>query len=509
MKRQFGYLILAMIMTTGCKDAGVGAGLDEVSTECSTAATCPAGHDCQDGICLLLCSDDSHCTGSEVCRDSVCVPAVCGNGEVEAFEECDSGDLNIDTGACTTTCVSAACGDNLVFADTEACDDGNLTDGDGCDSNCTRTACGNGVVTIGEECDDGNDVPDDGCEADCSYTLCGLDTADGTPCIDDGVFCNGPEVCLGGECVASGEACQEDDLSCTTVLCDETARQCNVLDEGYCLIDGACQGDLTVDATNSCQYCDAINAPTEWTAWGDDLTYDGGAYAADAGKVLGDSCGTGLCSGGIVTCDPTVAALTCSTAANAIIEAGETVWDENQPTCNQVDDDCDGEIDENYYWDQSNFSATDFDYYADFPDTWAADLAPVSEYDEEDEDPRNGLAWGRILPLGDEDVFRVRVVENNADIILENPIKAEVTFAAPSDADYDLCICWSSYATRCEYSEEQCATGWRNEILTLNTEMPADWGTTMIGYLDIRVKPDVAFLDASCEDWTVSWTIRE
>ena len=66
MKRQFGYLILAMIMTTGCKDAGVGAGLDEVSTECSTAATCPAGHDCQDGICLLLCSDDSHCTGSEV-----------------------------------------------------------------------------------------------------------------------------------------------------------------------------------------------------------------------------------------------------------------------------------------------------------------------------------------------------------------------------------------------------------------------------------------------------------
>ena len=51
-------------------------------------------------------------------------PAVCGNGTVEAGEQCD---------------------------------DGNTADGDGCDSNCQiEPVCGNGTVEAGEQCDDGN-----------------------------------------------------------------------------------------------------------------------------------------------------------------------------------------------------------------------------------------------------------------------------------------------------------------------------------------------------------------
>lgn len=66
-----------------------------------------------------------------------------------------------------------ACGDGTVDAG-EQCDDGNTTDGDGCSANCTTELpppppppCGNGVVDEGEQCDDGNTVSGDGCSATC------------------------------------------------------------------------------------------------------------------------------------------------------------------------------------------------------------------------------------------------------------------------------------------------------------------------------------------------------
>jgi cysteine-rich repeat protein len=64
---------------------------------------------------------------------------VCGNGELEAAEECDDGDLNSDeiADACRSTCVAAFCGDGVVDpSNTEGCDDGNDDDEDGCTSAC-------------------------------------------------------------------------------------------------------------------------------------------------------------------------------------------------------------------------------------------------------------------------------------------------------------------------------------------------------------------------------------
>lgn len=75
----------------------------------------------------------------------------------------------------------AVCGNGLVEAG-EQCDDHNTTDGDGCDSNCTITACGNGVVTAGEQCDDGNPDSGDGCEPDCTLSPgCSVYAATGLP----------------------------------------------------------------------------------------------------------------------------------------------------------------------------------------------------------------------------------------------------------------------------------------------------------------------------------------
>ena len=88
--------------------------------------------------------------------------------------------------ACPFCHKDAACGDGVLQAG-EECDDGNTVDGDGCSSSCQiarsleleagyvcpipgepcQTVCGDGIVAGKEECDDGNTVSHDGCSALC------------------------------------------------------------------------------------------------------------------------------------------------------------------------------------------------------------------------------------------------------------------------------------------------------------------------------------------------------
>ncbi|MCB9705583.1 MAG: hypothetical protein H6711_27185 [Myxococcales bacterium] len=83
---------------------------------------------------------------------------VCGDGNVDAGEECDNGNDNADNAACTSACKNATCGDGLVFDGTETCDDG-TNDGSygGCMADCSAWGprCGDGEVQLeeGEECD--------------------------------------------------------------------------------------------------------------------------------------------------------------------------------------------------------------------------------------------------------------------------------------------------------------------------------------------------------------------
>jgi cysteine-rich repeat protein/probable HAF family extracellular repeat protein len=61
----------------------------------------------------------------------------------------------------------AACGDGTIQA-SEQCDDGNGSDADACKTDCTPNLCGDGVVRTGvEECDDGNQLAADGCDVFC------------------------------------------------------------------------------------------------------------------------------------------------------------------------------------------------------------------------------------------------------------------------------------------------------------------------------------------------------
>lgn len=101
---------------------------------------------------------------------------ICGDGDVDAFEECDDGNASNDD-ACLNTCVASFCGDNFLqpgFG--EQCDDGNFINGDGCDAACLDEGggnCGDGFQDVGEGCDDGNNNNFDGCSGACTVEQVG------------------------------------------------------------------------------------------------------------------------------------------------------------------------------------------------------------------------------------------------------------------------------------------------------------------------------------------------
>ncbi|MFA6088924.1 MAG: DUF4215 domain-containing protein [Candidatus Woesearchaeota archaeon] len=100
---------------------------------------------------------------------STCHNPVCGDGKLEAAEECDNGAANSDIGsnACRTNCKLFSCGDSI--ADTgEQCDLGTQNNDEipnRCRQDCTNPICGDGTIdtNLGEECDVGNSLANNGC----------------------------------------------------------------------------------------------------------------------------------------------------------------------------------------------------------------------------------------------------------------------------------------------------------------------------------------------------------
>jgi cysteine-rich repeat protein len=74
-------------------------------------------------------------------------------------------------------CEIATCGNGVLDAN-EDCDEADAVNGDGCDVNCSFSVCGNGIRTGLEACDDGNLVDGDGCESDCTF-VCGAGAPSG------------------------------------------------------------------------------------------------------------------------------------------------------------------------------------------------------------------------------------------------------------------------------------------------------------------------------------------
>lgn len=79
---------------------------------------------------------------------------ICGNNIVEAGEDCDNGEDNGDTKACTSACANNICGDGKLYLTVEQCDDDNIASGDGCSSTCEAEAgaiCGDNICDVKQE----------------------------------------------------------------------------------------------------------------------------------------------------------------------------------------------------------------------------------------------------------------------------------------------------------------------------------------------------------------------
>jgi cysteine-rich repeat protein len=159
----------------------------------------------------------------------------CGDGTVDADEECDLGSDNDDAGVCTSACTLAACGDGKVYAGFEECDDGNQSNTDDCVNSCAAATCGDGFVHEGVEvCDDGNDVESDECTSSCEASTCGDGVIQGSEQCDDGDGDDSDECpgscmlafCGDGYIQAGVEVCDDgnmnDDDGCQPVFCVES-----------------------------------------------------------------------------------------------------------------------------------------------------------------------------------------------------------------------------------------------------------------------------------------------
>jgi fibro-slime domain-containing protein len=224
---------------------------------------------------------------------SYCVNTGCGNGILEASEECDDGntasgegctaDCKLETDwACPapgSPCISTVvCGDGRISGN-EVCDDHNTVDDDGCSADCKtltpgwvclaagvrcQPKCGDGVKVGSEQCDDGNTKSGDGCSAACvleggfacpdpgeacHVTVCGDKVAEGSESCDDGNTVPGDGCTMG--CKAE-PVCKGSD-GCTSPCGDGLRLPEEECDDGNRVSGDGCSADCKLEAGWDCK----------------------------------------------------------------------------------------------------------------------------------------------------------------------------------------------------------------------------------------------------------------
>ena len=216
---------------------------------------CSSHSDCGSTDTHMACNDNDQCvsvpgTGSNECSTSADCQGVtgpCGDGNLDAGEQCDDGN-NIDGDGCTSNCIIEICGDGVINnGGIEECDDGNLVDLDGCSSTCKNeimvllSRCGDGNLDDDEECDDGNNVDGDACSGVCIIEICG-----------DGVINNGGiEECDDGN-NEDGDGCSGGCQNEVVPVCGDGILQAGEgCDDGN-LIDGdGCNGICLIEVVGT------------------------------------------------------------------------------------------------------------------------------------------------------------------------------------------------------------------------------------------------------------------
>ncbi len=188
---------------SGCIEGRCGDGIVQTGEQCDNDVVDsgkPASGDGCDATCHIESGYECRIDGGD------CRATICGDGSIlpsdgyVSYEQCDLGegnntaehgcnpDCTIAAGFhCNETgswCMEGKCGDGLIEAG-EDCDDANHLPADGCSPDCKfetgiecagdqcKPVCGDGVTmwmldpSIAEECDDGNLINGDGCSSEC------------------------------------------------------------------------------------------------------------------------------------------------------------------------------------------------------------------------------------------------------------------------------------------------------------------------------------------------------
>lgn len=236
---------------------------DGAAMAVNTPVECPEGEACDPdtGDCVNLC-EGVVCDDTDVCTDDTCdpvtgecifTPADCDDEVACTDDSCDAdtGDCvntdnclagqecNLDTGDCDPIpCDTPAdCDDGLFCNGPETCsadsiceaginpcpDDGVFCNGtESCDEDADECTSSGDPCAADETCNEDTDL----CEA---QPACD----DDNPCVDDGLFCNGIDVCQDGVCIAGADPCADTVCTCAgeaqDTICAEgdTAASCS------------------------------------------------------------------------------------------------------------------------------------------------------------------------------------------------------------------------------------------------------------------------------------------
>lgn len=166
---------------------------------------CDTGYKCNDPKYKKTCEElGLSYKPNDKCDEKTCqiIGSQCGNGNLDAGEECDGGSN------CTPTCTLHRCGDGYLGPN-EECDLGINNNDDGrsnCTTECKVPRCGDGIVSgfAGEECDDGIN--------DGSYGHCGVG------CTKKKAYCGDGKIQAGEEC-DNGSANDDNKYGGCTTQC--------------------------------------------------------------------------------------------------------------------------------------------------------------------------------------------------------------------------------------------------------------------------------------------------
>ena len=371
-------------------------GCDLTTGACGHTAVnddCDDANACTDDRCDLAagcvnaprpgpCDDGDACTAGDACADGVCVGAGvdCDDGDPCSGDSCDpaagclhgplTGPACDDRDPCTVGdhCAAGGCKPGVP----NPCDDG---------SDCTLDRCAPGVGCVNlldpaVACDDGDACTNDKCEAGACVSI---PAPAGTLC-DDGDACTDHDRCGAGAGTCHGGVAIDcdDGRPCTLDRCEPAAgclntpqptapadTSCDGLDDDC---DGATDEDVGVAHTTcgvgACaaagQRLCVAGALTDTCVPGapaaDDATCDGGDDdcdgVTDEDWISGTStCGVGVCEAtGTTLCEDGVESPFCRPHKPQV---------EDDESCDGYDQDCDGEVDEDFVVRETQCGAGD------------------------------------------------------------------------------------------------------------------------------------------------------